>query len=84
MIQEEVRIVYLIRRYLALHHVTYNYKSEAGRKMLPIDISFLIGTDWNLIKRSRVFDFMGARVSLPGIAINCYSTLVIKTTLPLL
>ena len=49
--------------YLALHHVTYNYKSEAGRKNATYRHQFSHWDKyWNLIKRSRVFDFMSGKI----------------------
>ena len=49
--------------YLALHHVTYLYKSEAGRKNATYRHQFTYwDREWNVIKRSDIFDFMSAKI----------------------
>ena len=49
--------------YLALNHITYLYKSKAGRKDGTYRHQFTYwDKDWNVIKRSPIFDFMGAKI----------------------
>lgn len=49
--------------YLALNHITYLFKSEAGRKNGNYKHQFTYwDKNWNLIKRSPIFDFMGAKI----------------------
>jgi len=49
--------------YLSLHHVTYLYTSEAGRKNATYKHQFVYwDRKWNVIKRSKVFDFMCAKI----------------------
>lgn len=49
--------------YLALNHVTYLYWSPAGRKDATYRHQFTYwDKDWNIIKRSEVFDFMSAKI----------------------
>ena len=56
--------------YLALHHITHLFRSEAGRKnaIYRHQITHW-DKDWNVIKRSKVFDFMDASIEFAcGIA----------------
>jgi len=49
--------------YLAIHHVTYLYRSEADRKDATYRHQFTYwDKNWNVIKRSKIFDFMGAKI----------------------
>jgi len=49
--------------YLALNHITYLYKSKAGRKDGTYRHQFTYwDKDWNVISRSPIFDFMGAKI----------------------
>jgi len=49
--------------YLALHHVTYLYKSEQGRKNATYRHQFTYwDRNWKVIKRSKIFDFMSAKI----------------------
>lgn len=49
--------------YLALNHVTYLYRSLAGRKDATYRHQFTWwDSEWNIIKRSPVFDFMDAKI----------------------
>lgn len=49
--------------YLALHHVTDLFFSDAGRKNATYRHQFTHwDKDWNVIKRSRVFDFMDGHI----------------------
>lgn len=56
--------------YLALNHVTYLYRSRAGRKDATYRHQFTYwDKDWNIIKRSPIFDFMDAKIEFScGIA----------------
>jgi hypothetical protein len=49
--------------YLALNHVTYLYDSKAKRKNATYRHQFTYWDgNWNPIKRSAIFDFMGAKI----------------------
>lgn len=49
--------------YLALNHVTYLYRSPAGRKDATYRHQFTYwDKNWNVIKRSAIFDFMDAKI----------------------
>jgi len=49
--------------YLALNHITYLYRSNAGRKNATYRHQFTYwDKSWNVIKRSSIFDFMGAKI----------------------
>lgn len=49
--------------YLAIQHITYLYKSEAGRKNATYRHQFTYwDRDFNVIKRSKIFDFMDAKI----------------------
>ena len=49
--------------YLGLNHVTYLYRSKAGRKDATYRHQFTWWDEnWNVIKRSEVFDFMDAKI----------------------
>lgn len=49
--------------YLALNHVTYLYRSLAGRKDATYRHQFTWwDKNWNIVKRSKVFDFMDAKI----------------------
>ena len=49
--------------YIALQHITYLYKSPAGRKNATYRHQFtLYDKKWNTIKQSRIFDFMDAKI----------------------
>ena len=49
--------------YLCLNHITFLYRSPADRKDATYRHQFTYwDKDWNLIKRSPMFDFMGANI----------------------
>lgn len=49
--------------YMALTHITYLYKSNAGRKNATYRHQFVIwDKEWNVVKTSNIFDFMGAKI----------------------
>lgn len=49
--------------YLTIHHITYLYKSEQGRKNATYRHQFTYwDRDFNVIKRSKIFDFMDAKI----------------------
>ena len=57
------QVIPYIDGYLALHHVTYLYKSEQGRKNATYRHQFTYwDRNWKVIKRSKIFDFMGAKI----------------------
>ena len=49
--------------YIAIQHITYLYKTPAGRKDADYRHQItMYDKDWNVIKQSKIFSFMGARI----------------------
>jgi len=49
--------------YIAIQHITYLYKTPAGRKDADYKHQITVyDKDWNVIRQSKIFSFMGARI----------------------